>query len=72
LLTKDDIRKKLKENPDWAPEYNESDEVWELYDKVREELYGDDEGEDNISGLKDPDLLNEDPVYDSDDWDEDF
>jgi len=53
LLTKDQIRKKLKDNPYWEPADGATHEEWDLYDEVCEELdnegdgvpYGDDDAD---------------------------
>ncbi len=43
MLTKADIKKKLNEDPDWEPAVNATDEEWDLYDEVRDEMFEDDE-----------------------------
>ncbi len=40
MLTKDDIRRNLKEDPYWTPDDDASNEVWDWFDEVYDELYG--------------------------------
>ncbi len=71
MMTKDQIKEKLQENPEWTPAMDASDEEWELYDEVRAELgltnkpkKGTDES------LDDEDFDNEE-WEDDEDWDDD-
>ncbi len=38
MLTKDQIREKLLENPNWEPAEEASQKEWEAYDEIYEEL----------------------------------
>jgi hypothetical protein len=40
MLTKEDIRKKLQEDPDWTLPDDASDEDWDLYFEVKDEMDG--------------------------------
>lgn len=43
MLTKDEIRKRLKEDPDWEPRDTATDREWDLYDEVRDEMFEDED-----------------------------
>lgn len=38
MLTREEMKKKLQENPDWELPESASDEEWDLYYEVRQEL----------------------------------
>lgn len=59
MLTKEEIRKKLQEDPDWTLSDDASDEDWDLYFDVKDEMEGVNKDED------------EDDDDDEDSWDED-
>ncbi len=75
MLTKDQIKKKLKENPEWEPTESASYEEWEAYDIAVEELEkerrkrnGLDEDEDYGGISDDYDEKYSDEDSDEDDW----
>lgn len=52
MLTREEIRKKLQEDPDWTLPDDASDEDWDIYFDVKDEIDGidmDDDGEDDDS-----------------------
>lgn len=59
MLTKDDIRKKREENPDWEPTPDAPQEVWERFYAVVDEdedgMGDDDEWPDSSSDSDDDD-----------------
>lgn len=60
MLTKDQIRKNLQNDPYWEPDEDASQEVWEMFDAVYQEM------EDNGELEMDDDF--EDDDFDDDDW----
>lgn len=38
MLTKEEIKNKLAQDPDWSPDYDASDEEWDLYDAVLDDM----------------------------------
>jgi hypothetical protein len=58
MLTKEQIRNKLLNNPHWEPEDDDPDELWDLYDEVYREM--DDAGELEIKGNKDKESKSDD------------
>jgi hypothetical protein len=56
MLTKEEIRRKLQEDPDWTLPDDASDEDWDLYFEVKDEMEGVDTSDDE---------------EESDSWDED-
>jgi len=70
MLTRDEIKAKLKSNPDWVPDSTSPNEVWDLYYEV---LNSSDFDEDEDEDVKDEleELEGEDDDEDIEgDWDE--
>jgi hypothetical protein len=69
MLTKEQIRKNLKENPDWEPEGDLTAEEWRLFDEIFDELEA--AGELNIEPTGKGGKWDDDDEWDEDDDDND-
>lgn len=49
MITKEEIRKKLQEDPEWSLSDDASDEDWDLYFEVKDEMDGTETEEDDNS-----------------------
>ena len=69
MLTRDEIKAKLKANPDWVPDSASPNEIWDLYYEV---LNSSDFDEDEDGDVKDEleELEGEDDEDIEGDWDE--
>ena len=61
MLTKEEIKRKLKENPSWEPSEEASLDDWDLFDEVCEEL-----------NKKRSKTIGGNENYDNNDWEEDI
>ncbi|MFZ5425059.1 MAG: hypothetical protein ACOZAO_04640 [Patescibacteria group bacterium] len=76
LLTEAEIKKNLRKDPDWEPALDASDEDWDLFESVRDEMDLDmdldtDSDDEDSKKKKKPDTWSDDDVFSDDNpgWD---
>lgn len=67
MLTEADIRRNLKNNPDWEPKESATEEEWALFDRVLAEIEGLDDEDDG-----DGDYDSDSDEYDFDGFNDGF
>lgn len=71
MLTKDQIKEKLATDASWTPDDSASDEEWDMFYSVQDEMTVDDEETMEESGSSDAPVAMSDDDDDDDDWDDD-